>query len=111
VIAAIGEWALDTACWRVALRDALMPDLRMSVNVSPHLLTQGSFVEVVRAALVRCGRPAQRPELESTEGALVLPGVVPTPCALDKLGVSVAFDDLGIGYSNPCICGLSTPTG
>jgi EAL domain-containing protein (putative c-di-GMP-specific phosphodiesterase class I) len=72
----------------------------MSVNVSPRQLARGDFLDVVRRALALAELPANRLELEITEGALVVPGALPTLRALNRIGVSIAIDDFGTGYSS-----------
>jgi diguanylate cyclase (GGDEF)-like protein/PAS domain S-box-containing protein len=100
LIEEIGEWVLHTACAQAKRWESLLPSVRMSVNVSPRQLARGDFFEVVRRALAASDLPPNRLELEITEGALVVPGALPTLRALNRIGVSIAIDDFGTGYSS-----------
>ncbi|MGF6471779.1 putative bifunctional diguanylate cyclase/phosphodiesterase [Paraburkholderia youngii] len=100
LIAPIGEWVLQTACAQAKRWEEALPGLRMSVNVSPSQLTSSDFGAVVRRALAASQLAADRLELEITEGGLVAPGALPTLRALHDIGVSIAIDDFGAGYSS-----------
>ncbi|APA90146.2 EAL domain-containing protein (plasmid) [Paraburkholderia sprentiae WSM5005] len=100
LIASIGEWALQTACAQAKRWEEVLPGLRMSVNVSPSQLASSDFGSVVGRALAASQLAADRLELEITEGGLVAPGALPTLRALHDLGVSIAIDDFGAGYSS-----------
>ncbi|MDQ3079052.1 MAG: EAL domain-containing protein [Pseudomonadota bacterium] len=95
----LGEWALREAC-RAA---ASWPEhLKVAVNLSPVQLRKNGLVATVVSALAQSGLPAERLELEITEGALI--GDDPTTLKamrqLKRLGVSIALDDFGTGYSS-----------
>jgi diguanylate cyclase (GGDEF)-like protein/PAS domain S-box-containing protein len=100
LIAPIGEWVLQTACAQAKRWEEVLPGLRMSVNVCPSQLTSSDFGAVVRRALAASQLAADRLELEITEGGLVAPGALPTLRALHDIGVSIAIDDFGAGYSS-----------
>jgi diguanylate cyclase (GGDEF)-like protein/PAS domain S-box-containing protein len=99
-ITSIGEWVLTTACAQAKRWEQSLPGLRMSVNVSPSQLSSGDFCTVVRRALASSELPANRLELEITEGGLIAPGALPTLRALHDIGVCIAIDDFGAGYSS-----------
>jgi diguanylate cyclase (GGDEF)-like protein/PAS domain S-box-containing protein len=95
----LGEWALREACQAAAN----WPDhLKVAVNLSPVQLRKNGLVATVVSALAQSGLPAERLELEITEGALI--GDDPTTLKamrqLKRLGVSIALDDFGTGYSS-----------
>jgi predicted signal transduction protein with EAL and GGDEF domain len=74
---------------------------RIAVNVSPAEL-RNNFTEMIEAALFRHGVAPQRLELEITETILTSDGV-DTMEMLDHLralGVGIAVDDFGVGYSS-----------
>ncbi|HEX6733393.1 MAG TPA: EAL domain-containing protein [Azonexus sp.] len=99
---AIGDQVLNLALARLAAWDAEgVPVPRLAVNVSPTELRAG-YVERVEAALARHGIAAARLELEITETALTADGIdaMRTLNALRNLGISVAVDDFGVGYSS-----------
>ena len=88
---------------RRALQEAKRwPELYVAVNLSPLQVRDGSIVEVVRSALADSGVPPSRLMLEITEGVLVdnPDEMVRRIEDLHALGVRVALDDFGSGYSN-----------
>jgi diguanylate cyclase (GGDEF)-like protein/PAS domain S-box-containing protein len=100
MIGPIGEWVLRTACAQAKRWERELPGLRMSVNVSPRQLARPDFCDTVCRELAASELAPHRIELEITEGALVAPGALPTLRALNDIGVSIAIDDFGIGYSS-----------
>ncbi len=99
LIAPIGEWVARTACEEAARWPG---DLRVAVNVSPEQLTNPNFVTVIASALAQSRLPAQRLELEVTEGVFMREGTGATRVleqVLD-LGVRLSLDDFGTGYSS-----------
>lgn len=88
---------------RRALQEAKRwPDLYVAVNLSPLQVRDGSIVETVRSALAESGVPPSRLMLEITEGVLIdnPEEMVRRIEDLHALGVRVALDDFGSGYSN-----------
>ncbi len=95
---AIGAFVL-----RRALADAKRwPDLYVAVNLSPLQVRDRTVVETVRAALAESGVAPSRLMLEITEGVLIdnPEEMVKRIEDLHKLGVRIALDDFGSGYSN-----------
>ena len=93
----LGEWALQRAC-----TDGVnWPALRVAVNISPKQLQFPGFVNTVRRILNETGFPANRLELEITEHCPVadIPRAYASLAALRKIGVRIAIDDFGAGYS------------
>lgn len=99
----IGEWVLRTACRQAkAWQDADLPCTRIGVNVSCLQFTQPNFVALVADVLKETGIQPQTLELEITE-SLLMKNEEWTGQLLRELralGVSVAIDDFGIGYSS-----------
>ncbi len=98
LILAIGDWVIRTAC-----RDAAdWPGVRVAVNVSPMQFRHGDLVDTVGAALRASGIAAERLELEITEGVLLqnTDTVLAALRALKALGVCIAMDDFGTGFSS-----------
>jgi diguanylate cyclase (GGDEF)-like protein len=88
---------------RRALQEAKRwPDLYIAVNLSPLQVRDGSIVDTVRSALTESGVPPSRLMLEITEGVLIdnPEEMVRRIEDLHALGVRVALDDFGSGYSN-----------
>jgi diguanylate cyclase (GGDEF)-like protein/PAS domain S-box-containing protein len=100
MIGAIGDWVLRTACAQAKRWERELPELRMSINVSPRQLARPDFGDAVCRELAASKLAPHRIELEITEGALVAPGALPTLRALNDIGVSIAIDDFGTGYSS-----------
>jgi EAL domain-containing protein (putative c-di-GMP-specific phosphodiesterase class I) len=72
------------------------------VNVSPRQFKEGDIVEVVSRALSASDFPGAQLQLEVTEGLLMdaTTSSLQTIERLASLGVRVAVDDFGIGYSS-----------
>ncbi len=77
-------------------------NLTVAVNVSPVQLMHNSFVPVLRSILSQTGFPPHCLELEITENIALL-GETETQGRLNTLkalGVKIALDDFGSGYSS-----------
>ena len=98
----IGEWALGEACRQASdWPEANGRALRVAVNVSPRQVLRGGLVEQAKAALRASGLVPERLELEITESSLQGgAGVVATLHELKSLGLELALDDFGVGYSS-----------
>jgi len=98
LISQLGLFALRRAC-----EDFLSVDhVKVSVNVSPAQFRDPNFELTVSKILAETGFPAARLELEVTEGYLIdhpqrASGVI---SFLKTLGVAVALDDFGAGYTS-----------
>ena len=99
VIVPIGEWVLRTACKQAAAWPASMA---VSVNLSPVQFRSGKLLDTIVSALAYSGLPAERLELEITEGALLdnADDVLRALENIRALGVTIAMDDFGTGYSS-----------
>jgi diguanylate cyclase (GGDEF)-like protein len=94
----LGEFVLrralaDTVRWK---------DIYVAVNISPHQMHSRRLVSLVAAVLADTGMPPSRVMLEVTEGVLI-----DNPDEgkerleqLRALGVKIALDDFGSGYSS-----------
>lgn len=103
LILPIGEWVLRTACAQTkAWRDAKVPVTRVSVNLSALQFVQPNLVQLIAQILRDSGLEASCLELEITESILMEDGdeALSTLQALKAMGVQLAIDDFGIGYSN-----------
>jgi predicted signal transduction protein with EAL and GGDEF domain len=99
IVNQLGEFALRTACaeatnWR--------DDILVTVNVSPVQFKNEGLVPLVMSALAESGLPAQRLELEITESVLLHDDEATLRMLgqLRELGVRIAMDDFGVGYSS-----------
>lgn len=103
LIVRVGRWVLTQACRNAAdWRAAGGKEILMSVNVSPRQFDQPDFIQMVDQVLAETGFPARLLQLEVTEGLLL---DTSADClakieALTQLGVLLAIDDFGMGYSS-----------
>ncbi len=99
LIVPIGEWAIRTACIEASKWPARQS---IAVNVSPLQFRQSNLPEMVAEALLESGLPADRLEIEITEGVLIsdTSDAILTLSALRAQGVRVSLDDFGTGYSS-----------
>jgi diguanylate cyclase (GGDEF)-like protein/PAS domain S-box-containing protein len=102
VIVPLGAWVLRAACDQVRAWDALDQHLKVSVNVSSRELRDPGFVDSVARTLAATGVAPARLTLEITETALLedLPQATRILGELRGMGVCVALDDFGAGYSS-----------
>jgi diguanylate cyclase (GGDEF)-like protein len=102
LIVEIGEWVLNEACSQIAEWRRKGAEIDVAVNVSARQLGQRDIVEVVRGALERSGLPAEALCLEITESAVMRDpeAALATLTLVKELGVKVALDDFGVGFSS-----------
>ena len=101
LILQVGGWVLREACQRFqALRRAGALGGRLAVNISAIQVHQGDLVSRVRAALEESGLPADCLELEVTEAVFAGDSALQTFHGLRDLGVHLAVDDFGTGFSS-----------
>jgi diguanylate cyclase (GGDEF)-like protein/PAS domain S-box-containing protein len=103
LIVPLGEWVLEEALrqnrrWQ----EAGYSQLPMSVNLSPRQFRQKGLVDMVRRMLADTDQPARLLELEITETSLMhdVDEALDTLSELASIGVRLAIDDFGIGYSS-----------
>jgi EAL domain-containing protein (putative c-di-GMP-specific phosphodiesterase class I) len=98
----IGDWVIRSAVEHVARwRGAAWPALCVAVNVSSLQLLDRRFVDSLRQALARHQVPASCIEIELTENVLQTGRRTGEALReLHSLGVGVALDDFGSGYSS-----------
>ena len=103
MIGSLGEWGLNEAC-RQARQwlDKGLPALRMSVNVSPLQFRLHTLHDRIEAALKAFNIPPASLQLEVTETALLKnpDEAVSIMRRIKQLGVKIALDDFGKGYSS-----------
>ena len=100
--AAVGEWAIRTACLEAAKLKAAGHDVRVGVNLFSAQVRAGDLVKVTQRALSDTGLRPEQLELEITEN-IILKGDEALADMLGRLrsmGVGVAFDDYGTGYAS-----------
>jgi EAL domain-containing protein (putative c-di-GMP-specific phosphodiesterase class I)/PleD family two-component response regulator len=102
VIVPLGDWVLREACAQGARWvDGGVP-LRVAVNISPRQLREPRFVTHVVRAVAKAGFSPALLELEITEHVTMhdFEHAVSVLRELKALGVQIALDDFGIGYSS-----------
>ena len=98
LVVALGDWMLSESCRQAVRWDGV----RVSVNVSGRQVAEGSLVDSVARALEESGLAPDRLQLELTETVLMddIDGHVALMREVKELGVSLALDDFGKGYSS-----------
>ena len=102
LIGEVGSVVLELAVAQVARWRAEELDLKVAVNLSVRRLLDDGVVEEVAEVLARHGVPGSALELEITESVFLDdPDRAQSVLAeLSRLGVSLAVDDYGTGYSS-----------
>ncbi|WP_288409644.1 EAL domain-containing protein [uncultured Sphingomonas sp.] len=98
-IVPLSIWILRQACFEAALWPNRYP---VAVNLSPIHLADPRLVETVQSALADSGLPPERLSLELTESAIIHDRrfALEQLAALKAMGISIALDDFGVGYSS-----------
>lgn len=103
LIGSIGEWVLHTACGQIRRwRDAGLPVVPVSVNISAYQFAHQDIIEIVRVALTNAGIAPSLLELELTE-SLLMHDAARASTILEEfrnMGIGLAIDDFGTGYSS-----------
>jgi len=103
MIVQLGGWVLRKACRDIAsIQRVLGRPLRVAVNVSPHQFRSAGWLGEIVGALNDAGLEPSQLELEITESLLMDErlGATDTLHAIRSLGVTIAVDDFGKGYSS-----------
>lgn len=99
-IVPIDRWVLREACKTAArIRESLVPDFRIAVNLSPRDLQDSEFATRVMQTLKETGLPAEALDLEVTENVMVKDASAAVLTNLAAMGVKICVDDFGTGYS------------
>jgi diguanylate cyclase (GGDEF)-like protein len=99
LIIPIGEWVLRTACAEVA---TWAKPYRIAINIASAQLTQSDLPKIVHETLLSTGLAPSRLELEITEASIIedRERALHVVRQLKALGVTLAMDDYGTGYSS-----------
>ncbi|MEX2619127.1 MAG: EAL domain-containing protein [Egibacteraceae bacterium] len=104
MIVPIGRWVLQTACAQLASwrRELALDDLTIAVNISARQLNGTELVDDLQQALAASGLPPGALILELTETAILgnTSRAVEVFSNIKDVGVRLAIDDFGIGYSS-----------
>jgi len=96
LIVSIGSWVLDNVCQQLA---RWPEQIRISANLSALQITPPLVSEVTRLLQTYSVAP-ERLVLEITESLVLEPAIKPIVSQLRALGVLLALDDFGSGYSS-----------
>jgi EAL domain-containing protein (putative c-di-GMP-specific phosphodiesterase class I) len=103
LIVPLGFWILEQACQQMRhwLDQGFEFDT-MAVNLSPRQFAQPDLPDRITRALNRQHLPANKLELEITEGTIMgnVEIALSSLATLKSLGVRIAVDDFGTGYSS-----------
>ena len=103
LILAIGEWVLERATEQLARWQEELPASHpwaLYVNLAGRQLLAPGLVEQVRTLLARHELRPDRLGFEVSERAVVDDRVVATATSLASLGIRLAWDDFGTGFSS-----------
>ena len=103
LIGPIGEWVLREGCRQNAKwRAKGLPDIRVSVNLSPAQFRQPNLYESIMSVIKDSGLAEDGLELELTESMLMddPKATVSTLRQLKSSGIHLSIDDFGTGYSS-----------
>lgn len=104
LILPLGQWVVQTACEQLAAwaHNSSTAHLSISVNVSVHQFRHPDFVDLVLQAIEQTGIRAPQLKLELTESLLAdrMEITIQKMGRLRALGVTLAIDDFGVGYSS-----------
>ncbi|NLE24915.1 MAG: EAL domain-containing protein, partial [Clostridiaceae bacterium] len=99
----IGTWVLQKACtFLKKVHENECCDISIAVNISIFQLLQEDFADVVEDILASTGLDPGHLELEITESILMdsYKSISSSLDRLKKLGIKIALDDFGKGYSS-----------
>jgi diguanylate cyclase (GGDEF)-like protein len=103
LITHLTEGVLLEACKQaMAWRQAGLPPLRISVNLSPADFKRKDLIPMIKGILEETGQGPEWLELEITEGMVMsgVESVIATLHELHELGIELAIDDFGTGFSS-----------
>ncbi|GGO70709.1 putative bifunctional diguanylate cyclase/phosphodiesterase [Bowmanella pacifica] len=98
----VGYWVLEKAFYSAMLLEQMGLELQVSVNISPTQLYDSQFVSKVKRLAADYAVNLSRLELELTEDVALSNSLLVKRqlSQIKALGLSIAVDDFGKGYSN-----------
>ena len=103
LIVPIGEWVFRTACQQSRnWQEEGLPSVTISINISPRQFMSRRLVSTLLSIVRETGADPRHIELEITE-TMIMRNVeqsIETLTQLRAVGMQVAVDDFGVGYSS-----------
>lgn len=103
LIVPIGKWILKSACKQFkSFLERVNPNLKLYVNISTKQLQHLSFSQIILEILEETNFNPSNLELEITETSIMnnLADNIDKLIELKKIGINIALDDFGVGYSS-----------
>jgi diguanylate cyclase (GGDEF)-like protein/PAS domain S-box-containing protein len=103
LIVPIGEWVFRTACRQLRQwEEDGLPPVTISINISPRQFMSRRLVSTLLGIVRETGANPRQIELEITETMIMrnIEQSVETLTQLRSVGMHVAVDDFGVGYSS-----------
>ncbi len=102
MILPVGKWIVEEALTTCKRWREIVPDFKMSINISSVQIKDMTFFPFVREAIKRIGVPPQAVTLELTESTIVSDWTFINQQFNEfrSQGVQIAMDDFGTGYSS-----------
>jgi len=103
LINSIGEWVLREACREIGLLERRLGlSLMLAINLSPRQFERDDLPDMIGRTLSEFGRSPGAVEFEITERMLMTDSkqIRASLKQLRNLGVSLAIDDFGVGFSS-----------
>lgn len=96
------QYAIQTSCRMLSEWQEVLPDIEMSINISPSLVSNSDVVEMLKSATSIWDVSPARLTLEVTETALMDDREAShrVLTAIREFGSKVSIDDFGTGYSS-----------
>ena len=101
-ICEVDLWVVDQVCQQLKQWLVVKPSLRVSVNLSARHFDEQNLVSSLRQILIKHNISPHNLEIEITEAVLISgrQDINNTLQALDRMGLNIALDDFGGGYSS-----------
>ncbi len=102
-IVALGRWIVETACETVSeLKSQGFGDIRIAINLSSRQFRDPDLLKMIREIIAKYQINPKCLELEITETLLMqdIQLAIEILKSLQALGVTIAIDDFGVGYSS-----------
>jgi diguanylate cyclase (GGDEF)-like protein/PAS domain S-box-containing protein len=103
LIQSIGDWILESVCADLSVWNDMDMDIpRVAVNISAKQFEQADFIEKIKTTLKKYNITGDMLELEITENVIMdeIENVISILNQLSSMGIKIAIDDFGIGYSS-----------